>query len=159
MELPPAHGHHHTHIMPNDGGGTPHDLVVQSWIMYGIGILFFIVRLFVLPSLICNDRFSVNLAQIRPVQANGVSLPDRRLSHGHCCGMYWPSIYCVSSAMYKADSHSASTLPSSSPTSRSPREGEAPYTYQANMRPLLPRISKSAAPAPRSNLPLKMYVR
>lgn len=159
MELAPAHGHHHTHIMPNDGGGTPHDLVVQSWIMYGIGILFFIVRLFVLPPpFIRADRFSANLAQICSVQTDGISLPDRRLSHGHCRGMYWPSICCVRSTIHKADSHSASTLPSLSPTSRSPREGEVVYTYPANMRLLLPRISKSASPAPRSNLPLKMYV-
>ncbi|OJZ88988.1 UbiD family decarboxylase [Aspergillus piperis CBS 112811] len=32
--------------MANDGGGSPHDLVVQTWIMYSIAILLFLVRLF-----------------------------------------------------------------------------------------------------------------
>ncbi|KFY79737.1 hypothetical protein V499_01306 [Pseudogymnoascus sp. VKM F-103] len=33
--------------MAADGGGSPHDLVVQSWIMYSIGIALFAMRLFV----------------------------------------------------------------------------------------------------------------
>ncbi|CAI7574914.1 unnamed protein product [Penicillium discolor] len=32
--------------MSNQGGGSVHDLIVESWIMYGVGILFFIVRLY-----------------------------------------------------------------------------------------------------------------
>ena len=30
--------------MAHDGGGTPHDLAVQTWIMYAIGILLFLAR-------------------------------------------------------------------------------------------------------------------
>ena len=33
--------------MSTDGGGSPHDLVVQTWIMYSIAILLFMVRLYV----------------------------------------------------------------------------------------------------------------
>lgn len=36
-------------MMANDGGGSPHDLVVQTWIMYSIAILLFLVRLYVQP--------------------------------------------------------------------------------------------------------------
>ncbi|KAJ5420368.1 hypothetical protein N7465_002887 [Penicillium sp. CMV-2018d] len=32
--------------MSNQGGGSVHDLIVESWIMYSVGILFFIVRLY-----------------------------------------------------------------------------------------------------------------
>ncbi|KGO75881.1 hypothetical protein PITC_033270 [Penicillium italicum] len=32
--------------MSSQGGGSTHDLIVESWIMYGVGILFFIVRLY-----------------------------------------------------------------------------------------------------------------
>ncbi|KAJ5701998.1 hypothetical protein N7488_009546 [Penicillium malachiteum] len=32
--------------MTNQGGGSPHDLVVESWIEYSIGLLFFFVRLY-----------------------------------------------------------------------------------------------------------------
>lgn len=32
--------------MAADGGGTSHDLVVQSWIMYAIGILLYLLRLY-----------------------------------------------------------------------------------------------------------------
>ncbi|EED12132.1 conserved hypothetical protein [Talaromyces stipitatus ATCC 10500] len=32
--------------MAVDGGGSPHDLVVQSWIMYSIGILLYLLRLY-----------------------------------------------------------------------------------------------------------------
>lgn len=36
--------------MSSQGGGSTHDLIVESWIMYGVGILFFIVRLLVYSS-------------------------------------------------------------------------------------------------------------
>lgn len=32
--------------MAADGGGSPHDLVVQSWIMYTIGIILYLLRLY-----------------------------------------------------------------------------------------------------------------
>jgi hypothetical protein len=32
--------------MAADGGGSPHDLVVQSWIMYTIGIILYLIRLY-----------------------------------------------------------------------------------------------------------------
>ncbi|EKV11922.1 UbiD family decarboxylase [Penicillium digitatum] len=32
--------------MSSQGGGSTHDLIVESWIMYGVGILFFILRLY-----------------------------------------------------------------------------------------------------------------
>jgi hypothetical protein len=32
--------------MANDGGGTPQQLVVQSWIMYSIGIVIYLLRMY-----------------------------------------------------------------------------------------------------------------
>ncbi|KAF5016299.1 hypothetical protein F66182_12066, partial [Fusarium sp. NRRL 66182] len=32
--------------MAADGGGSPHELVVQSWIMYAIGITLYLLRLY-----------------------------------------------------------------------------------------------------------------
>ena len=32
-------------VMAHDGGGSPHDLVVQTWIMYSIAMVLFLLRL------------------------------------------------------------------------------------------------------------------
>lgn len=33
--------------MASDGGGSAHDLVVTTWVMYSIAMLLFVVRLYV----------------------------------------------------------------------------------------------------------------
>jgi hypothetical protein len=50
--------------MAADGGGSPHDLVVQSWIMYTIGIILYLLRLyasgpaFFIGSRLTADRYA-----------------------------------------------------------------------------------------------------
>lgn len=44
--------------MAKDGGGSPHDLVVQSWIMYAIGMALYLLRLYacLLPTFTQSER-------------------------------------------------------------------------------------------------------
>lgn len=73
--------------MAKDGGGTPQELVLQSWIMYAVGIALYLFRVYAPTPLFVlffyHNKITYINEQIRSLCAIGTKMESRRLHHAH----------------------------------------------------------------------------